>query len=79
MIDSWVCNAVSLSMQAYKRDSGRETAEQIIHAFALMRQRPVGDEDDEETTTTTTTDDDNIMIQDGKWVVVVVYTFDTSP
>ncbi|CDH59054.1 predicted protein [Lichtheimia corymbifera JMRC:FSU:9682] len=50
--------------EAYKRNSGRETAEQIIHAFALMRQRPVGDEDDEETTTTTTTDDDNIMIQE---------------
>ena len=68
MIDSWVCNALSLSMQAYKRNSGRETAEQIMHAFALMRQRPVGDhdattEDDEETTTTT---DDDMIIQEGK-------------
>lgn len=58
-------------MQAYKRNSGRETAEQIIHAFALLRQRPVGDfDDDDEEETTTTTDDDNIIVQEGKLVAM---------
>ncbi|KAI8993447.1 acyl CoA binding protein-domain-containing protein [Pilobolus umbonatus] len=50
-----------IAAEAYKRNAGREEAQQIIHAFAIMRPAGDDDSDDIDTDDTSNQDDDEDM------------------